>query len=390
MVASVTRGIGAVFCLTCSYVSWTTVPLSLDPCTLAHVEPPLDTEWPYNMTMGFNGKPPVYTGKFAVNSGGMWWPKGTSHFGNGALAEHLHSAARWQARRAITLFTSLDAFEQLDAAIATGVAYELMLKAHLADIAYSLLARRGDRDSLLMLAGKGVLTKAQGTDFKSVEIEDAAGAARTLTPSLPIPQQGRSLAMKVRNSACHMGLVEARELRRAVVEMARVVDGILKVDEADREHFWGSATLAVVDALIDEAEDAIKQALLAKIAAARTRVLVLTAGLEPATRQIVLAAVTRRRPSFGEYVREWKCPACEQQGDLLCDIAQERKIDVDDEGQTYPLPLQAIPYAFECGVCQLHLNDDEVQQSGDFPEYVELRLDEDPDLEPDEDYERDR
>lgn len=87
------------------------------------------------------------------------------------------------------------------------------------------------------------------------------------------------------------------------------------------------------------------------------------------------------------------CPVCQQQGWLLCGVeVSATQYEYDDEGMAAAsADRTAYPFGFECPVCKLDL--DAEQLGGfDFPSEFELEPDDNPplDWEPDEDYFRDR
>ena len=75
--------------------------------------------------------------------------------------------------------------------------------------------------------------------------------------------------------------------------------------------------------------------------------------------------------TFGDYVTGSTCPACGEQGQLFCDIGGEPELQ-DDVVRFAAPRITAYPYRFECPVCDLDLNGEEIQQAQQFPPCVML------------------
>ena len=298
----------------------------------------------------------------------MWWPAGTHHVPHGGLRHRLASSGQWHARTAIGWFADeYDVDHQLQAAISSGTAVELMLKAYLVGVAPSLIVEKGSKDSLLMVSGRGDLASVPARDFRSIQGGEALTTARQIiggslhAPFPAVPQQPDSFV--TRNGAAHMGLVDAERLRLAVVEMIRVIEALLPHMELGRERFWGTAALPVADALLDEANDAIRHTFEAKMAAAKRQVYRLTSTLSsPEAADQLLAALAARphRSPPSEASVPSDCPVCDQVGELYFDLV-EVPAPADDPFETAPT---LYPLAFVCMACGLNLNHDELEIAG--------------------------
>src|SRR6476661_2555388 len=176
-----------------------------------------------------NHYPPSQRGRpdDSQRSEGMWWPAGQSIVPNSGLKWVLADSARWHARTTLANFASNNRNELLQAAISCGTAVELLVKATCASVSFSLLAKDGDRDSLLMLSGNGRITTVAATSMKSILGQDALFLAKRLHKDIPTVVE-RAPVFVVRNAAAHMALVDADELHQAVKQMVRIIDFLLE------------------------------------------------------------------------------------------------------------------------------------------------------------------
>lgn len=328
---------------------------------------------------------------------GSRWPLGQHSVPHAQLSEMLLQSARFHARRSLTQYSSGDDDALLDAAASTGSALELMAKALLAITEAGLLADRGDPDSVLRFADKGHLAHSPASQTKTKSASEVLILVKRLHPAFQWNPPVDELALKVRNAAVHLGIVDATELRSAVKIMSRAVDDMVRFyGEADRSAFWGEAVLRLVDQLLDEAASEVKRGVAAKVAAAGAELARRTLGLPPETAELLLRALSGSAPrTSAEHAEAAECPVCHRQGWLLCGVDRGPvEWDVDDEGMPHGawVDLTAWPEAFECPVCGLDLDSGELVEF-DFPTEISLESDDDPhevQWEPDEDTFRDR
>lgn len=332
------------------------------------------------------------TGVVVDKSEGTWWPIGRLQVPCGDLKWLLAQSAQWHARQSIRTFSSNDLNDLLQAATAAGTGVELLAKAYLASIDVALLAEKGDRDTVLLLGGHSALTESEPLAMKTIGALEALKIAKQLHKDLPLTQPN-PVVFRVRNAACHMALVRSDSLRAAVVQMCRIVESLLLALDVDRRSFWGIHEIPAVDALLDEAKTEIARAVAVKKAAAASRIGRMLADLSELAREAVLAALSGRKMSSTEHEEPQECPVCEQQGWLLCsmELGWVRK-EIDEDGHVIAILVDrtAYPFAFECPVCELDVEEDELLEFN-FPRQIELEPEDAIDVyEPDEDMYRDR
>ncbi|MDG4818275.1 hypothetical protein O7628_22590 [Micromonospora sp. WMMD956] len=327
-------------------------------------------------------------------TGGTWWPVGKHVVEHGRLKQVLALSARHHARQAIELFATDDQDGLTQAAVSAGCAVELLAKAFLASVEPGLLAEKGDRDTILILSGNANLASARIAEMKTVGALEALKIAKHLHPSLSFNLQSDQVVLRVRNSAAHMGMVLPDELRAAVAVMCRLVEGLLAALLLERDKYWGDHAIGVVDEILDVAKSEVRRIVAAKIAVAERRFAGLVSGLDAAGRAVVLSALSRRDPyTTADHNEPYQCPACKQQGWLVCHVDEgQPEIGYDDDGTQYSFaPRTAYPFFFECPVCELELEEEELAEL-DYPMEIELDPNSDPysNYEPDEDWVRGR
>jgi hypothetical protein len=307
----------------------------------------------------------------------------------------LGRSARHHARQALNLFVADDLDEALQAAVSVGCAVEQFTKALIASVEPQLLVDKGDRDSILLVGGHGHRpgrSTRKPTDLRTIGAADALRLAKHLHPSLPVTphsEHSDQIVFKVRNAASHAALVDRAELRVALKVMCRVLQGMLKVLELDEAQFWGESASGVVRTLLDEAATETRAVVDAKQAAAKRRLDQLLSPLDDAGTVLVLASLSGQSGTTSDHQEPQKCPVCKQMGWLICGVEEGAiEADFDEEGFTGQAWQErtAYPVLFECPVCRLSLQDDELRQF-DFPQEIELQPNENPyeDWEPDED-----
>jgi hypothetical protein len=316
-----------------------------------------------------------------------YWPQG----GSGKHSyENLDAALRWNAgwhaKRAVTLYTSSDGHDCLSAAVSTGCAVELLTKAYLASIEPTLVvADRDDGQSILVLAGRQDQASIGPTSVRSRLAVDCLSVAKKLHPALRWNPKTDSGVLNVRNAACHLGLVDMSELTAAIKIMVRIVEDLIAAMALPRDKFWGEHTVGVVDGLLDEAAKEVAVAVNAKVVRARLHLEAITGSLPQTATQAFLEALAGTVPHvFSDHEEPQTCPVCGYRGWLICgeDRGPVQWEEQDDGSRIAFVERTAFPIAFDCRVCNLELEADELSEF-DFPTEIELEPDEDPHEVPD-------
>jgi hypothetical protein len=247
---------------------------------------------------------------------------------------------------------------------------ELTTKAALVQIEPTLLCERADADTLLRLAGKGERTEVQPTRVKTIGGLHAFRLCRRLLKDVTVPESDAVIALEVRNAALHLALVDRDELRLAAAAMSRVVDGVLEGMGANRESFWGSHCQVVVEFVAQE-QLAVASVVAAKRVAAEQRLALITQSLSPELAATVLAQRAECL-SWSDHEEPVECPVCKQEAWLICGVEKgEPELMGPDDDSDWMVPVSAWPFAFECAVCGLILDDRELRQF-EFPHFIDL------------------
>jgi hypothetical protein len=160
-----------------------------------------------------------------------------------------------------------------------------------------------------------------------------------------------------------------------MVRLAHVV-GVLHtlLPAFQEDSYWGPAHLAVVTGLRDARADRVRLGFQAKLLAATEYFASLFPGMGLADRETVLIAMEARRPITStvgpdrDLWEQYACPACGRSGYLYYSLENqddhEEVADYGDEeiDEIYVMvSVEWSPFAFECPVCNLDLNQDEVE-----------------------------
>lgn len=283
-----------------------------------------------------------------------YWPVGLAQV---VEFEDLHLAlfdtARLHARRALSTYSSYDFFECIHAAISAGCAIELLAKSYIATVSPALLADRGDEKSLLIFTGNRRRLDLNPVSAKSRGARECLILVSKLLPSIGFSSRQFDEVLDVRNAAIHLGLFDSTALRTAIESMTWVVSEILQHGfNLPNSEFWGDRNLVAVSNILDHATKAASKALEIKLANARETLHLLTTGIEEPQISAIASALSERPPPWNsEYAGRAPCPVCNSEGWISCEIEPHSPLEGDDEGYE----AIAIPFAFNCSVCQLGL-----------------------------------
>lgn len=312
------------------------------------------------------------------------------------LLYSLGTSSRWHSREALRYFTSDDNDELLHAATSIGMASELLLKLFIGRTSAALLADKGHTDSLLLLAGHPVTSDMPLSAFRSI----AAGQALTLAKKMGITIPGPSgdfAPFVVRNSAAHLAIADADELTKAIELHATLTQGIFDHLNIDPKSFWGEGNWAAVEQLIEDKHNKDQARYTAKLSAAKQRFEALSETLGATVFEAFRAARTPR-VSIGfstgtDEAVDFDCPACGSVGQITYHVQDEGSIHYEPGGGAW-MDQWADPVYFECPVCNLELEQDEVSRIPDAEDYIpdarELEEDELIQMDYDEDQWRER
>nr|BFE32623.1 hypothetical protein GCM10010200_048740 [Actinomadura rugatobispora] len=177
-----------------------------------------------------------------------------------------------------------------------------------------------------------------------------------------------------------MGIVDQRELKSAVMVMVRIVEDLIAaIEKADRVKFWAEDRIPLVDQFLDESLSDLRRTVAAKVAAAKRQIALLTRDLPADAARIVLASLSGREArTLIDRELPHQCPVCSQMGWLVCSVERsDVETDYDESGMFYIVHQTAYPHVFECPVCNLTLEDRELDEF-EFPREITLEPDTEP------------
>lgn len=318
----------------------------------------------------------------------------------------LFRASSSEAGTALSRYTSDEQQDRRVASIAAGAAAEYLVACVVVNIDPVLFADPADIASAVTLSRRNGAQSLNPRKFRSATWGRQVSIIESAHPGVSIRADLQSL-IELRNAAVHAALTDGKELGDAVSRMVRVADTLLPlVPQHTEANYWGPRLEVAVE-MRDMRSTAVLQRVAAKLAEARARfrTRVTELALEPAAEAaLILALEASPVPLLIEDSAEDRaeCPSCSRQGHLSYrkvrsdDIQTEIEYDRDGapEVMLYWQPVLGTPTLFQCPVCELQLEDEELQGFDHLTD--EIDLDDEPadqaDYwgEPDEDYFRDR
>lgn len=282
----------------------------------------------------------------------------------------------------------------IEAAQSAGAATEYLIRAVLCLHDPVLLAARNHAPSVVALSRANPVSPLDTLQLRTISYGEALDLLRVIHPSLGLDSDVRAV-MDLRNAAAHMAMTNSATLKEAAVRLVQIVSkihGLLNRAEAD---YWGVSLAPVIQAMQDEHVTALARTVEAKFARARQLLAELTRDLSPGDAEAVLVAREARSVRWaGDEEEEHECPVCNRSGWFV--VATEKGEPYEyyySDDISWHVEVFRWPTMFQCPVCDLVLEDDELAAAG-LPTELDSRDEEteDPyaDWEPDEDYLRGR
>ncbi|WP_295792138.1 hypothetical protein [uncultured Microbacterium sp.] len=318
----------------------------------------------------------------------------------------LYRASRHEAGTALARFTSDEQQDRRVASIAAGAAAEYLLACVVVNIDPVLLADPTDIPSAVTLSRRNPTQALNPRKFRSATWGRQVAIVQEVHQALNIREDIRFL-LELRNAAVHVALTDKKELTDAVSRMVRVVDTLLPLVPQHKESDYWGARLPVAVEMRDKRSTAVRQRVAAKLAEARaryrSRVTALVLG-EAAEAALLLALEASPVAAIVDDSAQEPatCPACSRQGELSylkvrSDEVQSEVVydrDLTPEDIVYFHTVIGTPVLFQCPVCELELDGEELNGFDHLTD--EIDLDDEPTDradywgEPDEDYLRER
>jgi hypothetical protein len=263
-----------------------------------------------------------------------------------------------------------------------GTALEHLSKSFLASLHGSLIARKGDFDSLLHLSGLSRYAGTKASEMRTITLTDALERAGQIVPEVGNLKVSLRPLADARSAVAHAALVDPGAAERTVVPFLRACDLLLAAMERERAAFWGDL-LEVVDAREAASAEIATVRALEKLAAARAEFVARHGGLADAGREALVLAIA------GSYAPEkyeqtlLACPACSTPALVEGTISVDWEPDWDyADGESYIAgaypEVTIFPQTLECRACGLHLEGEAELAAAEVPHSWKLE-DVDPD-----------
>lgn len=305
----------------------------------------------------------------------MQWNRGDAVISREGLVSHLKDSALHHCRKAIDLSKSPDDFEVVDAAIHAGAAVELLTKMALAQVNPILLAKpSAGPDTALSLLREAVRYLGHGLDghvkpgpMYTLSAQQALEVAALLHHHERLDVAAAKAVLATRNDAAHMGFGSRTQVGAAVQSMVAYVEHCLSVTREDASSFWGR-TDDEAQELLKARADRLARSIREKKTAARTVFRKKAPRAE--SQEPVRNSGRRREPPSGltapedpmRDVSPVLCHACDGPAWLASDVFIDQ--EADGFGDVTTLGW-VIPLGFECMVCALKYDSEELEFLGE-------------------------
>lgn len=278
------------------------------------------------------------------------------------LVASLLRSAKKHARAAVGEFTVEG--EAARSTVDAATAVEHLTKSYLASLHPTLLVEdRTDLDTLLHLSGNGRAAGRSFDQIKTIGGEIACARLARIAPQFTFGDRERRL-FAARNAAMHLGVGNAGQAQVAVQTMVGIVAQLLELLEFEEVRFWETTTEAA-RTLRDQSLEAVGVTVHSKVHSARVRLNERIYGVPPEHRPMVLNALAGELPpGMGDLESSETCPACGQQGWVVCTVEDAGGADpevtyvqIEEDEFTWEgyIERMAYPTDFLCQVCGLQL-----------------------------------
>jgi len=298
-----------------------------------------------------------------------------------ALQKHLISSSRASAQFALRNYADTNELTRLQSAIAAGSAVEYLLRSVVVAADPVLLARRDSLDSMIALSKAVSAAPFDPKLLRTIDASEALKVVGKLHPTMKTQNDALDV-FALRNTAAHMAMELGTELEKGVVQVVRVIDELLSFLSEDENAYWGSNLWSLVGEMKKKASDALLHRVRSKVAAAEMRFKTVTALFNDTNRESMLLILERRGVPFAldedglDLSRV--CPACGRKGHLSLvkefdPDSVEVWSDIDDpSNSTITVSVMGVPNLFQCPVCALLLEGDELGLYAGLHETVQL------------------
>lgn len=298
------------------------------------------------------------------------------------LPKQLWLSSQQAARRAVLKHTDDDPFERVLAAVNMGVAAETLLMACVSSIEVSWLAE-GEASKLLLKPSTNPTGRLDPGELRTIDWDAARRLMLHKDPKLGGLHPLLKSVMNTRNAAVHAAITENEDLGKSVVNLVHIVSLLHPHLDFEEGDYWGPTIEPMVTELKDKLTTAIRQSRIAKIINAQKSFEAVKHRFPgPHLDDYVETSLARPLPSYlddprseFEKTEERECPACGFTGNLFFvgtySGGGRALFDERDDEPAIEIEVAYHAVAFECPVCTLQLDGDEIDDLVDWPIFPE-------------------
>lgn len=288
----------------------------------------------------------------------------------------LRMLAYHDATQAFKRYGERDAHSHREVAIAAGSASEYLHTAVIIAVDPMLLADPRHPQSLLMLSRHNRDLAVRHADLRSIAMTRKIALVHEMFPDLPGREAATKLAAR-RNAAVHAGILDTEDPAQLLQWLITVGDALEPlIANPSAITFWPDQYEGTIQSLRDDAATAAEKLREARLEAARDSFRILTLGLSAeAIPPFVAALEGAGRARRTEPADDRTCPACRNLGWVSCERATT--FPTVQGGDVGDLAIVGVPIRFNCGVCGLELDTDELLEFNNLR--TVMTLDEEPD-----------
>ena len=256
-------------------------------------------------------------------------------------------------------------------------ALELLAKAKLASLHGSLIAAKGDFDSLLHLSDHPRHAKQPPDRIRTITITDALLRVGQVVPSVENLRSELKYLADVRNGIVHAGHLSSDAQDRVLHPFITACDLLLDDMEASRQDFWGEY-VELIDTHRAQSVKAAEVDVAEAITLARMAFAERFAELDEPTRKAILTSIVEGYAPEKYEQNLYDCPAC---GTIALvhgshDFDWEPDWEVGDDGLPWSpgasLTVTFRPGTLECRACGLVLDGQDQLMAAEVPESWEI------------------
>ena len=269
--------------------------------------------------------------------------------------------AHHDATHAFKRYGERDAHSHREIAIAAGSASEYLHTAVIIAVDPMLLADPRHPQSLLMLSRHNRNSTVRHAELRPIAMTRKNALVHEMFPDLPVRDAATKLAVR-RNAAVHAGIVDTEDPAQLLQWLITVGDALepLIANPSDII-FWPDQYEGTIQSLRDDAATAAEKLREARLEAARDSFRILTRGLSAeAISPFVAAPEGAGRSRRTDLPDDRTCPACRNLGWVSC--VRATTFPTMQGGDVGDLALVGVPTRFNCAVCGLELDSDELLQ----------------------------